>query len=603
MIRRVLVADRGAFARRAIATCRAIGVETVAVFTEPDSLYAAEADFAVSLPAPGPDPHLGQGFDVPALLAAAARCGADAIHPGRGPLATDQAFATDVLDAGLTWIGPDPKILKTMASKLDARAMLAGTGLPVLPATTNPEEVSAFPVIVKPVAGRSGRGMRVVRSQGPLAEAFASARRDAALTFGDGTVFCERFIDRARSIEVQVIADAAGTIVPLGERECSIQRHRQKILEEAPSAAVDPGLRAELFAAAVTAARAIGLVGAATVEFLLAPSGDFYFLTINARIGAGHAVTECVFGIDLVRLQLLVAEGGTLPFTAPPPMRGHAIAARLAAEDPAYDWRPSAGTVHRFEVPGVLHAFGPLLVPGLRLDAAIADGAAIRGGGDPALGTVVAWTPTRHETARVLSTALAHARLHGVITNRDLLVRVLRHPLFGTGEVGTAFLDQHPEVFAPLLSSLEAVHLSCLAAALAGSARRKAAVPTLASLPTGWRNGPSRPQTAAYQGPAGLVEVDYQFDRAERLTYWAVRSVERNALDAAAGEIGGEADGSASRAGPALAVVSATPERVELDIGGIRLAFSVHMVAGDPAVCYVDSPEGSVALTELPRFV
>lgn len=603
MIRRLLVADRGMFARRIFTTCQAVGIETVAIFTaaEADAPYLTEADFAVRVPAgpgdgtaPGGEGARGEpAFDIAAVLAAAGRCGADAVHPGHGPLAADPQFATSVLAAGLTWIGAAPTVLAAISSKLGMRATLTEAGFCVPGSTVDPDEVTSFPVLVKPSAGRGGVGMRVVRDPQALPAAVASARRDAALAFGDDTVFCERYIDPARHVEVQIIADASGTIVPLGERECSVQRHRQRILEEAPSPAVDPGLRAELFTAATGAIRAIGYVGVATVEFLLTSSGEFHFLKISPWLGTSHPVTECVFGLDLVRLQLLVAEGGTLPFTAPPPMRGHAISVRLAAEDPAYDWRPSSGVIHRFTIPGVVHQFGPLLVPGIRLDPATTGCPPTTGrppttgcppvtgrGRDPELATVTAWAPTRYEAARTLATALTHARVHGVTTNRDLLVRVLRHPVFLAGEIETGFLDRHPEVFAPLLSSLDAVRLAGLAAALASAAERRATAPGLASLPACWRNVPSQPQTVTYAGPTGPLEVAYQFTRDGELAGWSVRGATH----------------------PGVAVVSVAPDRVELEVNSVRLVFDVHTVCGDPAVCYVDSSEGSVTLTELPRF-
>ena len=602
MIRRIIVIDRGAFARRVFATCRAVGVETVAVFTEDEAqaAYLAEADFAVRLPDSIFEDTALPGSGAETVITAARRCGADTVYPGHGPLAGDPDVAAAVIDSGLTWVGSAPKALAILASKVDTRALVAGAGLPVLPSASATDEVTGFPVLVKPSAGHGGRGLRVVREADRLAEAIASTRREAALTFGDGTVLCERYLEPVRHVEVQVIADTAGTVVPLGERECSIQRHRQKVIYEAPAPGVDPGLRAELFAAAVTATRAVGYVGAATVEFLLSPSGAFHFLEITPRLGIEHPTTECVFGVDLVRLQLLVAEGGALPFTAPPPMRGHAIAVRLAAEDPAYDWRPAVGVIHRFDVPGVIHEFGPLVVPGLRLDAAVAAGSVIRSGQDPTLGTLTAWAPTRHEASRALATALTHARLHGITTSRDLLVRVLRHPAYLAGDLETGFLDQQPEVFVPLLSSLDAVRLSCLAAALAGASRR-AEDAGMGSLPTGWRNVPSGPTVAAYRGPSGTLEVSYQFDRFGALIAWSVRGLDPEAASAHPQRAAAVDEPELPvPPPPRVVVVSATPGRVELEVACVRMLFTVHAAGSDPEVCYVDSSEGSVALVELP---
>ncbi|GIJ52190.1 acetyl/propionyl-CoA carboxylase subuit alpha [Virgisporangium aliadipatigenens] len=591
MIRRLLVANRGEIARRIIATCRAVGVETVAVYSDADSAtpHAGEADYAVHLPGNAPTATYLRG-DL--LIDAARRAGADAVHPGYGFLSENADFAQAVLDAGLTWVGPSPKAIAVMGSKVDAKALVGDAGVPVLPTWHEAHEVTQFPVMVKASAGGGGRGMRLVRDPESLHEALASARREAAGAFGDGTVFCERYVERARHIEVQLIADSAGTVVSLGERECSIQRRHQKIIEETPSPAVSPALREELCAAAIAVARAIGYVGAGTVEFVLAPEGDWYFLEMNTRLQVEHPVTELVVGIDLVRLQLLVAEGGTLPWNGPPPLRGHAIEARLYAEDPAYAFLPNSGTLHRFEIPGVSKEFAPMLSPGLRVDAGVAAGTEIGVYYDPMLAKVIAWAPTRYEAARQLGTALARARIHGVGTNRDLLVRVLRHPSFVGGGIDTGFLDRHPEVFAPLLSSVDALRLSCLAAALAGAYGRRSAA-ALGMVPAGWRNVPSVPQTVAYDAPSGTFEVAYRMDRDDALAAWSVRLVDRDDI----GLPGTTPDLADDH--PPVAVVLASLERVVLDVAGVRLAFDIHRV-GD--VSYVDSSEGSVALTEVPRF-
>jgi propionyl-CoA carboxylase alpha chain len=464
----------------------------------------------------------------------------------------------------------------------------------MLPTYLDPDDVTEFPVLVKASAGGGGRGMRIVRDAGSLGEAVASARREAAGAFGDGTVFLERYVDRARHVEVQVFADTHGNVIPLGERECSIQRRHQKIIEEAPSPAVTPAMREELCAAAVSAARAVGYVGAGTVEFLLAPDGDFFFLEMNTRLQVEHAVTECVSGYDLVRLQLLVAQGQPLPIAAAPPVRGHAIEVRLCAEDPAYAWLPATGTLHRLRVPDVAAEFRPLAQPGLRLDSGVRDGSVVGVHYDSMLAKLIAWAPTRNEAARLLASALTRSRIHGVVTNRDLLVRVLRHPAFQSGDVDTGFLDRHQEVFAPLLSSVDAVRVSCLAAALAGSAARRESATVLRSLPSGWRNVPSGAQTVVYGGPAGPVEVGYRLDRRGELANWWARTVDPEDLDLA-----GLGQPPVTDDHPPVALVSAAPDRVVLDVNGVRLTLDVDRVED---VSYVDSAEGSIALTELPRF-
>jgi propionyl-CoA carboxylase alpha chain len=551
VIRRLLVANRGEIARRVFATCRALGIETVAVYSDPDAgaPHVREADHAVRLPGAAP---AGTYLRGDLIVAAALRSGADAVHPGYGFLAENAGFAEAVGDAGLTWVGPPPKAIAAMGSKVDAKRIMAAAGVPVLSGDT-------FPLIVKASAGGGGRGMRVVRDPAALDEALAAARREAEAAFGDGTVFCEPYLDRARHVEVQIMADTHGTVLALGERECSIQRRHQKIVEEAPSPAVDPALRERLCDAAVTAARAVGYSGAGTVEFLLADKrrlagpaqvpahedGEFFFLEMNTRLQVEHPVTECVYGVDLVHWQLRVAEGEPLPVTSAPPARGHAIEVRLYAEDPANGWLPATGTLHRFAVPRAV-AFAPPAWPGLRVDSAVEDGTGVGSHYDPMLAKVIAWAPTRHEAARALAAALVRARIHGVVTNRDLLVRVLRDGDFLAGDTDTGFLDRHPEVFAPLVSTVDAHARAAALAAAAGRAGR---------FPSGWRNLPSAPQVVEY---AGGTRVEY-------------------------------------RACPP----DATPEYVVIEVDGVRRRYDVHRVG---EVSYVDGPDGSVALTELPRF-
>ncbi len=588
MIRRLLVANRGEIARRVFATCRLVGIETVAVYSDADAdaPHVTEADYAVHLSGGTAESTYLRG-DL--IIAAAKRAGVNAIHPGDGRLAEDPEFAAEVADAGMIWVGPPAKTLGTVQNKIETKAMVAEAGVPALPTLTDPEQVTDFPVLIKPATGHGGNGMRVVRDPVTLAEAVASTRQET----GDA-VFCEPFVENVRHIEVPIIADAHGAVVPFGERECSVQRRYQKIIEETPSPAVDPALREELCRAAIVAVRAIGFVGAGAVEFLLDEAGDFWFLELTPTLQVEHAVTECVSGYDLVRLQLLVAEGGSLPMPGPPPIRGHAIEVRICAEDPAYAWLPASGTLHRFAVPDVAGSFRPLPQPGLRLDAGVMDGTVVGVHHDSTLAKLVAWAPTRQEAARMLASALTRTQLHGVVANRDLLVRVLRHQAFRAGDVDTGFLDRHPEVFAPLLSSVDAVRISCLAAALAGAAARRATAPVLQSLPSGWRNVPSGSQTAVYDGPAGPVEVGYRMNRHGDLAGWWVRSVDPEELDLA-----GLGQAPTLDDHPPTVVVHADGGRVDLDVNGIRLSLKVHRV-GD--ISYVDSPEGSVTLRELSRF-
>ncbi|MFC4585473.1 acetyl/propionyl/methylcrotonyl-CoA carboxylase subunit alpha [Sphaerisporangium corydalis] len=602
MIRRLLVANRAEVARRVFRTCRDLGIETVAVFSDADaaSPHVAEADHAVRLPGVRPaDTYLRAD----AVVAAALASGADAVHPGYGFLSENAAFARAVLAAGLTWVGPNPEAIAAMGSKIEAKLLMAEAGVPVLTSTipaasppgdgpasgpSSPEDGSAspsgpaspgdgppdgtvFPVLVKASAGGGGRGMRVVRDPAELDEAVASARREALSAFGDGTVFVEPLLEDARHIEVQILADTHGTVWTLGERECSIQRRHQKVVEETPSPGVSPGTREILFEAAVRAAKAIGYVGAGTVEFLV-KDGTVAFLEMNTRLQVEHPVTECVYGLDLVRLQIEIAEGAALP-AEPPEPEGHAIEVRLYAEDPAHDWRPQNGTLRLFDVPGVDARFAvPPGGRGLRLDSGVETGSEIGVHYDPMLAKVIAWGPGRAAVARRLAAALARTRVHGLVTNRDLLVGVLRHEAFLAGDTHTGFLAQHG-VTAFLPPGDTVPPLSALAAALALAAANRAAATALGGLPSGWRNVPSQPQRTAFDGPGGRIEVAY------RLT--------RDGLRAEGPEFGG------------VTLVAATPEEVALEADGVLTRFAV---ASYPGVVHVDSPLGSVRLVPLPRL-
>ncbi|MEV4495101.1 biotin carboxylase N-terminal domain-containing protein [Micromonospora arborensis] len=594
MINRLLVVNRGEIARRVFATCRALGVETVAVHSDADAdePFVAEADHAVRLPGAAPAETY---LRVELILDAARRSGADAVHPGYGFLAENAEFAAAVTDAGLTWVGPPAKVIAAMGDKLAAKALLAEAGVPMLPSWTDTDAVTDFPVLVKASAGGGGRGMRIVREADGLAEAVASARREAAAAFGDGTVFIERYVERGRHVEVQIFGDAHGRVVALGDRECSIQRRHQKIVEEAP-AVVPERVRTALHEAAVAAGRAVDYLGAGTVEFLLAPGGEFFFLEMNTRLQVEHPVTELCTGLDLVGWQLLVAEGEPLPATLPV-STGHAIEVRLCAEDAAAGWRPATGTLHRFAVPQVAAEFGGLAGPGLRLDSGVVAGSVVGVHYDSMLAKLVVWGRTRAEATRLLSTALARAELHGVTTNRDLLVRVLRSPAFAAVEIDTGFLDRHAEVFAPLLPA-DRFPLAALAAALASAAGRRAAAPVLAGLPSGWRNVPAVPQLTRFSGPDGAIEVRYRLDRRGGLVEWSADPGAAE-LSAAAPDAAAAAGAAAAAERPSVTLVEATPGRVVLDVDGVRHAYRVHRVG---SAVFVDGPDGAASLAELPRL-
>ncbi len=578
MITRVLVANRGEIARRVFATCRRLGIGTVAVYTDPDadSPHVAEADVRVAL-----DGRHGY-LDGAQLIAAARAAGADAIHPGYGFLSENADFAAAVVAAGLTWIGPPVAAVQAMGSKIEAKKMMAAAGVPVLD-ELDPETVTAadLPVLIKASAGGGGRGMRVVHQLTDLPTQVQAAQREAASAFGDPTVFCERYLAAGHHVEVQVMADAHGTVWAVGERECSIQRRHQKIIEEAPSPLVErtPGMRAKLFHAARLAAEAIGYTGAGTVEFMAASTGpgagEFFFLEMNTRLQVEHPVTEETTGLDLVELQLRVADGATLD-AEPPVTRGHAIEARLYAEDPAKDWQPQAGPVHRFEVP-THGAFGVLGRTGVRVDSGVVDGTAVSVFYDPMLAKVIAYAPSRSAAAAILADALARTRLHGIVTNRDLLVNVLRHPAFLAGATDTAFFDSHglSELSRPLADP-SAPALSALAAALADAAHNRSAATTLGALPSGWRNVASGFQTKRYLDAAGGVhEVRYRFGR---------RGL----------ELGGDPAGDA-----VVRLVSCTPDRVVLGVDGVERPFDVARYGAD---VFVDGALGPIRLTAQPRF-
>jgi len=572
----VLVANRGEIARRVFATCRAMGIGTVAVFSDADAdaPHVADADAAIRLPGNTPAETYLRGE---LIIAAARAAGADAVHPGYGFLSENAAFAKSVLDAGLTWIGPPVKAIEQMGSKVESKKMMDAAGVPVL-AELDPAEVTEahLPVLIKASAGGGGRGMRVVRSLGDLDEQIAAARREAESAFGDPTVFCERYLETGRHIEVQVMADTHGTVWSVGERECSIQRRHQKVVEEAPSPLVEKidGMRDRLFDAARLAAEAIGYEGAGTVEFLADEKGDFFFLEMNTRLQVEHPVTECTTGLDLVRLQLQIAAGRPLPAT-PPALRGHSIEVRLYAEDPAHNWQPQSGTVEHIAIPGTTTEFGVLDREGVRLDSGVVDGSVVGVHYDPMLAKVISYAQTRDEAAHLLATALARARIHGLVTNRDLLVRVLRHPAFLAGDTDTAFFDTHglDALAAPLVTA-EDEAVSIAAAALSDAATNRAAARVDAGLPSGWRNLPSQPQTKSYESrTTGTHQVAYRITR----------------------------DGGASVDGlPGLDIVEATPELVVADVDGVRRRFSITRY-GD-LVC-VDSPLGPVSVRRLPRFV
>ncbi|MFH8661037.1 acetyl/propionyl/methylcrotonyl-CoA carboxylase subunit alpha [Streptomyces afghaniensis] len=531
MITSVLVANRGEIACRVFRTCRELGIRTVAVHSDADgnALHARVADTGVRLPGTAPaDTYLRGDLIVKAAVAA----GADAVHPGYGFLSENAGFARAVLDAGLVWIGPPPDAIEAMASKTRAKRLM---GLKPLTDVTEAD----LPVLVKAAAGGGGRGMRVVRHLADLDAELAAARAEAASAFGDGEVFVEPYVENGRHVEVQILADTHGTVWPLGTRDCSLQRRHQKVVEEAPAPGLPGELQEELSALAVRAARAVDYVGAGTVEFLVA-DGRAHFLEMNTRLQVEHPVTEAVFGLDLVAEQIRIAEGHPLDST-PPRARGHAVEARLYAEDPSRDWSPQTGRLHRLALP-----------EGIRLDTGYTDGDDIGVHYDPMLAKAVAHAPTRAEAVRKLASALERAVIHGPVTNRDLLVRSLRHPEFTEARMDTGFYDRH----LPDLTEPSPDPHAPLAAALADARGR--------SRFGGWRNVPSQPQTKRYAMAGQEHEVHYRHTRT-----------------------GLEADG--------VRVVHADAHLVVLEVDGVRRKFEVARYGDQVHV-------NDTALTALPRF-
>jgi acetyl/propionyl-CoA carboxylase alpha subunit len=575
MIRKLLVANRGEIAARVMRTAHALGISTVAVFSDPDAdaPFVSVADEAVRLPGAAPtDTYLRADL----VIAAAKATGADAVHPGYGFLSENAQFARDCAEAGLTFVGPSPEAIASMGSKLEAKALMEKAGVPVLPGATVTEETDlgavaaeiGFPVLVKAAFGGGGRGMRVVHTPAELADAVDGARREAASAFGDGTVFLERFVVDPRHVEVQILGDAHGDVAALFERDCSIQRRYQKIVEESPSPVVDDALRAELGEAAVAAGKAIAYSGAGTVEFVLDQDGRFFFLEVNTRLQVEHPVTELVTGLDLVELQLRMAEGEPLPESVTgAEISGHAIEVRLYAEDVPAGFLPATGTLHRFRIPDL---------PGVRVDSGVVDGSVVGTHYDPMLAKVIAHGRTRLDAARTLARALRQAELHGVTTNRDLLVGILREEEFLAGKTDTGYLTRHDP--AELGATAGGGVRQAAAAALAAQAGNRASARVLGGLPSGWRNVGGAPQRTSYTLGERTLEVAYRLNLHGR------------GLDL---RVDGEP------LGGSVALLSASPDAVELEIDGVRRAYAVHRI---PGWSFVDGPDGSAALAEVPRF-
>jgi 3-methylcrotonyl-CoA carboxylase alpha subunit len=448
---KVLIANRGEIAVRVARTCRVMGIPTVAVYSEADrgALHAREADEAVLI---GPAAAAHSYLDIDALLAAGKRTGADAVHPGYGFLSQNPDFAEAVVRAGLAFIGPPPAVHRAMGDKQAARRRMAAAGVPVVPGYDGDDQSDGallaaarevgWPVILKPSRGGGGKGMHVVRSAEDFPSALAASRREARAAFGDDRMVLERYLEKPRHVEVQVLGDTHGHLVHLLERECSIQRRHQKIVEETPSPALTPERRAALCAAGLAAARAAAYVNAGTVEFLLAPDGAFYFLEVNTRLQVEHPVTEAITGLDLVRLQIEIAAGKPLPLGQEEVRaQGHALECRLYAEDPDHDDRPAPGRVLHYSAPEG---------PGMRFDSGVAAGSEVTVHYDPMLAKLVTWGRDRDEAVQRMRAGLRRTVVLGVATNLARLQAIVDHPAFRAGALHTGFIEEHLAGLAPL---------------------------------------------------------------------------------------------------------------------------------------------------------
>ena len=552
----VLVANRGEIARRVIRGARSLGLRAVAVYVDADASapFVGDADLAIRLET--------SYLDGAAIVAAAQLAGADAVHPGYGFLAENAAFARAVGDAGLVWVGPPPAAMEAMGDKVAAKALARSVGVPVLASSEDPTDASdvGFPLLVKAVAGGGGKGMRLVERPEQLAEAVAAARREALGGFGDDRVFLERYVAASRHVEIQILGDRFGTLVHLGERECSIQRRHQKLVEESPSPIVDDAMRAAMGDAALSLARAIGYESAGTVEFLVDDATRaFYFLEVNTRLQVEHPVTEAVTGVDLVREQLRIADGRALDVAADAPRHGWAIEVRLCAEDPDNGFLPATGT---------LAAFEPALEPVVRWESGVEAGSLVTVAFDSLLAKVIAHAPTRDEAASTLARALERLHLAGVTTNRDFLVATLRHPAFLAGDTTTDFIER---VDPGRRESSADVGAAAVAGALWLAGRNRRDAPVLATIPSGWRNARLPDQRVDLRHGDQTIEVRYHVAR----------------------------DGSVVLPGGAARVFDWRPEAIDVAVDGRRWC---ARVTATPRHLYVQAPTGTIEFELLARF-
>jgi acetyl-CoA carboxylase biotin carboxylase subunit len=571
-IRKILISNRGEIALRIARTCRRMGIASVAVYSDADARapHARAADEAVRI---GPAPSKQSYLDIERIIEAARRTGADAVHPGYGFLSENAQFATACESAGLTFIGPSPDSIRKMGMKSTARNIMAEAGVAIVPgydgADQRLETLSGralelgLPVLIKAVAGGGGKGMRVVRESAELEEAIEGARREAEKSFGDPALLIERYIERARHIEVQILGDNFGHLIHLFERECSIQRRYQKIVEESPSPAVTRELRGRICEAALKVGRALGYTSAGTVEFILAEGGEFYFIEVNTRIQVEHPVTEMITGLDLVELQIEIAEGRKLCLRQEEiKQTGHAVEARLYAENPENNFLPATGTIYDLDLAPSIE--------GLRIDTGIERKTEIGIYYDPLLAKLIAHGPDRETAIRKLAYALRNIFVHGVETNREFLIGLLEHADFRAGQLDTGFVARHLDQLVDQ-SDADQDLIAASVVSLYRQSERKA----LPGVPLNYRNNPFRDPRVRLEIRGRVFDVSWQTCGDEvYVVYcgdWQAR----------------------------IEVISREPGRIRLTVRGVQRLFRITEVAEQ---FFLHSTLCSRVVTCLPRY-
>lgn len=576
LIHKILIANRGEIAIRIMRTCTQMGIASVAVYSDADAdaLFVQQADEAVNI---GGRQAAESYLDPKKIIDAAKLCGADAIHPGYGFLSENAAFAQRCADEGFIFIGPNPQAITAMGSKIGAKAIMQQRGVPTIPGYNGDlQDVDTlaaealhigFPVLLKASAGGGGKGMRIVRTQADLHKMIEAAKREALASFGDDTLLIEKYFDTARHIEFQIFGDKQGNAIHCFERECSIQRRYQKIIEETPSPALSPELRQQMGEAAVAAAKAIGYDNAGTVEFILTPEGNFYFLEVNTRLQVEHPITEMVTGLDLVQLQIEVAQGLPLPFTQSQlTQSGHAIECRLYAEDANHNFLPATGTIHLWKTGKT---------DNMRYDSGVQSGSVIDIYYDPMIAKIIAYAPNRFDCIRKMRRALQELAVLGITTNKEFLIQILDNPRFIEGNFDTHFIGKDFTYNAQHLTDAR-LHRFAIAALLWQWQHRQTQQKMLQQLPSGWRNNYYRHQQEVFLWGSTELEVSYkakenaQFDVYLEDGYFEV------------------------------SLINTSAQELVCTINRHRLTF---LVADTPATLYIHQPDwGSITLQKVSPF-